>query len=128
MFDLPMTNYPLSKEKIKAVNDSIQKFNAFLTKHGIKLYILLVPKKESIYQDELVCYGYDKQKDIKYQQSIQNIINANKTVPIIYPYDEMRKAKQKDYVFFKQSHHWTDWGAYLGYVKLMEQIKKTFLI
>ena len=126
MFDLPMTNYPLSKEKIKAVNDSIQKFNAFLTKHGIKLYILLVPKKESIYQDELVCYGYDKQKDIKYQQSIQNIINANKTVPIIYPYDEMRKAKQKDYVFFKQSHHWTDWGAYLGYVKLMEQIKKDF--
>ena len=35
-------------------------------------------------------------------------------------------AKQKDYVFFKQAHHWTDWGAYLGYQSLMDRIKTDF--
>ena len=126
MFVFPIVEIPFSEEKTKEINDNIQKFDAFLAEHGIKFYILIVPRKESIYQTELVDYSYDKQEDIKFQQSIQNIITANNTVPIIYPYDEMRKAKQKDYVFFKQSHHWTDWGAYQGYVKLMERIKKDF--
>lgn len=127
MFNFPLVDNPLLENKITEINRTIQKFDEFLEDKGTKFYILLVPKKESIYQNELLDYGYDKQKDEKFQQSIQRIMAADEKKQIIYPYQELMDAKQQDYVFFKQAHHWTDWGAYQGYEKLMKRIKADFL-
>lgn len=126
MFALPfVTNIP-SSGQINVINDSLKKLNDFLAKQNIKLYVLVTPKKESIYQRELLNYGYDAKKDKKAQDNIQQIIYDNPDIPIIYPYTELKKAKEKDYVFFKQSHHWTDWGAYQGYLKLLDAIRADF--
>ena len=126
MFNRPLNDYPLSENTITEINRTIQKFDEFLEDKGIKFYVLLVPRKESIYQNELLDYGYDKQRDEKFQQSIQRIMDADEKKQIIYPYQKLMNAKQKDYVFFKQAHHWTDWGAYLGYQSLMARIKTDF--
>lgn len=45
---------------------------------------------------------------------------------IIYPLDELKEADKSDYVYFKTDHHWTDWGAYIGYQALLKQLKKDF--
>ena len=126
MFNRPLNDYPLSENTITEIKETIRKFDEFLEDKGIKFYILLVPRKESIYQNELLDYGYDKQRDEKFQQSIQRIMDADEKKQIIYPYQELMDAKQKDYVFFKQAHHWTDWGAYQGYQSLMARIKTDF--
>lgn len=126
MFNLPLIDEPLSESEITEINETIRKFDKFLEDHGIKFYVLLVPKKESIYQSELFDYGYDFQQDENFQLSIQRIIASDAKKQIIYPYQELMNAKQDDYVFFKQAHHWTDWGAYQGYKKLMTRIKSDF--
>ncbi len=126
MFNFPLVDNPVSDSKIKEINRTIVKLDKFLEDKGIKFYILLVPQKESIYQNELLDYGYDFQKDEKFQRKIHQIIDANTKNQIIYPYQELMEAKQQDYVFFKQVHHWTDWGAYQGYQSLMARIKSDF--
>ena len=86
MFNFPLVDNPLLESKIKEINQTIQKIDKLLEDKGTKFYVLLVPKKESIYQNELLDYGYDFQKDKKFQQSVQQIIDTNAKKQIIYPY------------------------------------------
>ena len=88
---------------------------------------MVIPKKESIYQDILKqSIGFKDEEDKIFEKYMSDIQKDTVGVNIIYPYDELKKASQKDFVFFKNSHHWTDWGAYIGYEELMEKIKKDF--
>ena len=46
--------------------------------------------------------------------------------PVVYPLAELQEGAKENFVFFKTEHHWTEWGAYLGYRKLMQTIAKDF--
>ena len=114
-------------ENLSYVDKFIQlyKFYEFLNKHGIKLYVVIVPQKCLIYESKaLNVSGMDKINDnfIKYVDKY----NSDGKLNIIYPYEEMIKAKNDNYMFFKTDHHWTDDGAFVAYKILMERIKKDF--
>lgn len=98
----------------------------FCKKNSIKLYILFVPYKGSVYHEILESrYVYNIDDDHQFKEHVDRL-RKNTGIPIIYPYEQLRNAREKDYVFFKQSHHWTDWGAYNGYQALMNTIKEDF--
>ena len=102
------------------------RFNLFCKQNNIKLYVLFVPYKGSIYHDILKKeYVYKIEDDNRFSQYIDELRHKSQ-IPIIYPYNELRSARHDDFVFFKQSHHWTDWGAYSGYVALMKEITRDF--
>jgi len=127
MFNFPLVlNTPNEKNK-KLIVQNITKLNKWCTENGIKFYVLVVPKKESIYQDLLKqSIGFDIEKNISFNKFISGIQKNSVGIDIVYPYEELKKASEKDFVFFKNAHHWTDWGAYIGYEKLMESLKKDF--
>ncbi len=111
------------KEIIKQVN----LLNDFCKKNNIRLYMLIVPSKEDIYREFAKeeegnnnALEYDK-----FNHHIAELINLFEA-PTVYPQKELKQAAQNDFVFFKQTHHWTDWGAYNGYLALMKVIKKDF--
>lgn len=119
-------NYGYKKD-INGIVKNLKELDSFCKQHNMKLYILIVPEKEMIYSNILEQdYGINH-KDVddfnKYIYEVQNTFSNN---IIIYPYQELMDAKETDYVFFKQSHHWTDWGAYNGYKVLANRIKKDF--
>ena len=58
-------------------------------------------------------------------KQVNKAINEN-NLKIIFPYQELREFAQNSYSFFKTDHHWTDDGAYIGYLTLMQEIKKDF--
>ena len=103
--------------------------NRFCQSHQIKFYVFEVPGKEDIYKEILKeRYGFDEQKFIKVFQAREALRNeAQKNhVSWIYPYKALCEAAKKDLVFFKASHHWSDWGAFVGYCELMKEITKDF--
>lgn len=114
-------------ENLQTITKSLQEFDNFCEQHNIKLYVLLTPNKEMIYSDILSKnYGFNHRNAElfnTYISKIQHVIPKNR---ILYPYTELLTAKQNDYVFFKQAHHWTDYGAYIGYQKLAQRIKQDF--
>lgn len=77
--------------------------------------------KDGLINNKLKEYNDTLPQFIKY---IKETLNFE----IIYPLDELKEADKSDYVYFKTDHHWTDWGAYIGYQALLKQLKKTFLI
>ena len=127
MFNFPLSlNTPNANNK-KLIVQNIIKLNKWCAERGIKFYVLIVPKKESIYQDLLKqSIGFETKKDNNFEKFFADVKKQSVGVDIIYPYEELKKASEKDFIFFKEAHHWTDWGAYIGYEKLMAEIKKDF--
>ena len=103
--------------------------NEFCQRNQIKLYILEVPRKESVYKEFLSDkYGFDKKEFVKVSRSQETVRREvqNHNIPYVYPYNELRNATKQDFVFFKCLHHWTDWGAFVGYRELVKEIRKDF--
>lgn len=119
----------LNEKHINEIAQELNLFNQFCKQNRIKLYVLLVPFKNAIYHEilerEFAYHVEDNQDYVQYDNQV-NQLRQKTGIPIIYPYNELRKAREEDYVFFKQSHHWTEWGAYQGYLALMKEITRDF--
>lgn len=113
-----------SKENIQPVVTELNKLNKFCNKHNIKLYVLIVPYNQYIYQQYAKAFanpeGLEK---LNYNiKMLQDKSDAN----IIYVYEDLKKASEKDFVAFKTDHHWSEYGAFIGYQRIMKEIQKDF--
>lgn len=126
MFGKPLAINCPSNQEIEQISAAIKKFDNFCEKNNIRLYIIVVPQKGGIYKELLQDYGYDTKKEIEFRDYIKQIQKSLSKKRIVRPHGEMRKGQKNDFVFFKQAHHWTDYGAYLGYELLAERILQDF--
>lgn len=109
----------INQKQVNNICSSLNGFSKEIAKFGSKLYILWVPLKENIYFDKI-----NFVKNYQNKVSFNNLEKLQKCLipKIVYPYNELKDAAKKDFVFFKAEHHWTDLGAYIGYKKLMKTI------
>ena len=107
----------------QTVLDGLAALNRFAHDNGAKFYVLIVPDKTDVYRQAhpfLRIFPEAVHGDaIKY-------IMQHADFPVVFPLAELRQAAQSDFVFFKTEHHWTEYGAFVGYRALMRQIKKDF--
>ncbi len=114
---------------VQSIVQNIIQLNEFCQQHQIKLYVLEVPKKEIVYRELIKAnYGFDEKAltEVSHAQEIIRSGARKHHIPYIYPYKAIRDATQQDFVFFKWTHHWTNWGAYVGYRELMKEVQKDF--
>lgn len=114
-------------DDLKKYEYSIHKLVLFCRNNNIKLYILLAPDKEIVYTEEKYpC----KLKNNEYENylKIKKYIYEKENIKLINTYQIFRnnKSSSKDLFYFKTDHHWTDYGAYLGYQLIMNEIKKDY--
>lgn len=114
---------------LQAIVQNLLQLDLFCRQNKIQFYVLEVPQKESVYKGFLSDkYGFDEKKFAKAsraQETIRSEVREHH-IPYVYPYEALRDATKQDFVFFKCSHHWTDWGAFVGYRELMEEVRKDF--
>ena len=107
---------------IDNIFESIVKLNDFCCKNNIDLYILFVPFKETIYDDEMIGINMIKIRN-NYSKAIEDMSSSG-NINLLCAYDVLRSAKDEAYVYSKIDHHWTQFGAYQGYLLLMNAINK----
>lgn len=95
----------------------INNLEKFCNEHNVKLYVVVVPSRNSLYADK---YLYIKRRP---EDLIPTDIDRTN---ILYPYKEMIKASKEDYVYFKTDHHFTDYGALKMTNLLLNRIRKDF--
>lgn len=103
---------------------NIQYLLQFCKENNIKCYMEIVPAKIYYAKDGLI-----NNKLKEYNDTLPQFIKYIKEsldFDIIYPLDELKEASKSNYVYFKTDHHWTDWGAYIGYQAILKQLKKDF--
>lgn len=113
----------LDDKTVKRISNNFLKLNQFCTKNNIKLYIVVVPSKEDIYKKHnpyIPAYGEEN------FHQIYDYIKSKTDVNLIFPSQEFKNRAEKEYLFFKTDHHWTDTGAFIGYKLLSGVIQKDF--
>ena len=124
-----ISNWDCRAPFLQSIVQNLVQLNQFCQQNQIKLYILEVPRKESVYKEFLSRkYGFDERAFVELSQAQKTIRDEMKKhhIPYIYPYEVLQDAAKQDFVFFKLSHHWTDWGAFIGYRELMREVNKDF--
>lgn len=103
-----------TKDDLKNISQNIKRLNNFCKQNDIKLYVMVVPSKEIIYQDK------DKIKN--FTESQNKVLPAIKDVKledkfgILYPQKQFLQLKSRNkYVYFKTDTHPTDDAAYVLY-------------
>lgn len=118
-----------TKEHAKAYSPNIDKkiiknltrLQHFCDEQNIKLYIVFIPS---------VSYYYSKY-DLKFKKApksnftgLIDYAKKNNTIKIIYPEEDFRQQADGKYIYFKTDHHLTDYGAYILYKKLINEMKQ----
>ncbi|MDO5563640.1 MAG: DHHW family protein [Eubacteriales bacterium] len=105
---------PKNIEKIKNV------FNLFFESinTNTNFYTMIVPSKNLIYNDQMPKYNtsYDQNKIINYflqSAERENFVDLRDT------FFNEKENNTKD-LYYNTDHHWTTYGAYIAYKKLME--------
>jgi len=95
----------------------------FFDHHGISFFTLAVPTKESIYDDFLTPEFSPKATYRTQHQFIDAIAGLGRHRIIVLE-DELIRARQVRDTFIKTDVHWNEWGAYVGYLTLMEVLRQ----
>ena len=124
-----VSNLNCSSTTLHAIVQNLLQLDLFCRQHNIKLYVLEVPKKENVYKEIIEDkYGFNEKQFVKVSRAQDFIRSETRRhhIPYVYPYKALRDASKQDFVFFKCCHHWTDWGAFVGYRELMKEVCKDF--
>lgn len=113
-----------SKNDVEPTAKALDRFQDWCNKHNIKLYVLVVPYNQHIYQDEMKPFD-NPQGLIGLNNNVKKFQSTTKA-NVIYTFDKLKEANKSERTFFKTDHHWTDYGAYIGYSELMKEIKKDY--
>ena len=114
----------ISDDELQKIFVGVSAYQTFCNEHNIKCYIELVPRTLDFVRSEQFRIIPKEEKDKA--QIIADSILKKTNFSIVYPFNAMKEANKYDYVYFKTDHHWTDWGAFIGYKELMKAIKKDF--
>lgn len=104
--------------------DNVNNLANYFNEHGIDFVLAIVPEPYEIYTDE---YSFvpNAPKDLVEADTVK-LLKDKANCKIIFPYEELKTASKQDFVFFKADHHWTDFGAYVGYQEIIKAINSKY--
>ncbi len=98
----------------------------WLRNHNIKYYYFVVPNKHCIYSEYLPDNLQVSESRCIFQ--LTKYLSETSFVRIIYPYNDLLKAKCQRSVYRKGDTHWNYFGSYIGYCDLVCEISKSIPI
>ncbi len=116
-------NPSYSEKELSDYEKNILELKNFCDKHNIKLYVLIPPVKGEVYYNEIYPH-ITKPSNIDILEK-----NVNKKVShniIYYPLKSLRTASKKDYTYTQGDSHWSEYGAFITYKDLMQNIHNDF--
>lgn len=106
----------LHEPDYEEVKKSVQAINAFAEYYQTDVFAMIAPTSAGIYQDKLPEFApqLDQRKFIS-----ETCENFSENVNVIDIFDTMVYEKD-NYIYYRNDHHWTSYGAYCAYRKAIE--------
>ncbi len=104
-----------------SVSKNLSAMESFAQKYPkMKMYFMLAPNAQEIYSDTLPanCGAADQ------KQFIKNCYDSLPSLTNIDVYSGLLAAKN-EYIYYRTDHHWTSYGAYIGYKAAASAMKFT---
>ena len=116
-----MQSWRTGDYSVDSVNKNLSAMEKFAEKYPkIKMYFMLAPNAQEIYSDTLPanCGAADQ------KQFIKNCYDSLPSLTNIDVYSGLLAAKN-EYIYYRTDHHWTSYGAYIGYKAAASAMKFT---
>ena len=112
------------EEKEKIYNNIIENTSR-MKENNVQLYYLICPNKENIYKEKfssnIKILDYDSRTD-----KLVKELNEKGIDNVIYPKDELMNEKDNNQEYYKQDTHWNNYGAFIGFKKVMNFIEPDY--
>lgn len=118
--------HPFAKETMDSIGLQVTANQRFLDSLGIKYYVVIMPTKPRIYPEYLPDYVKKAGPTRRLDQLKAYFAKHNPSLNLIDLTDTILDSKPQGDLYFKGDSHWNELGAFIGYTKLMQVIKKDF--
>ncbi len=114
----------INKQQVAQWVDTTKKRKESLDALNIPFYMQIVPDKHSVYSEYLpVSIVKDSKSNAsKVMSALIPILNGH----LLFAKADLIAAKENEQVYHKIDTHWTDRGAYVGYLQLVNLLSKDF--
>ncbi len=114
-----------SQEQLDETAAAYQKIKDTLEARGIRYYYLQCRDKHSIYPEQFMTSVNQYGEESLVDQVMKNL-KANTTVEVIDTTGVLKEGKTEGETFgrYTDPSHWTEFGAYLAYRQLMEELNR----
>jgi hypothetical protein len=114
-----------SQEQLDETAAAYQKIRDVLEGKGIRYYYLQCRDKHSIYPEQFMTSVNQYGREALVDQVMKNL-KANTTVEVIDTTEVLKEGKTEGETFgrYTDPSHWTEFGAYLAYRQLMEELNR----
>jgi alginate O-acetyltransferase complex protein AlgJ len=95
--------------------------NELLAEHDCGYVLVIVPDSHSVYPEKLPP-GTTHSPERPVHQLLAALREAATPARVLYPLEEMEAAKAAGLVCSRVDSHWTDFGAFVAYQRLMDEL------
>lgn len=112
-----------SKEKKEKYYNNMIEQTKLCSDNNIQLFYTICPDKANIYKDKLPdnvkIYNENSRTDklVDWLNSEKNLTN------LIYPRNELKKARENYNTYCRQDTHWNNYGAFIEFCAIMKKIE-----
>jgi hypothetical protein len=97
----------------------------WLAEHGIGYLVVLCPDKATIYP-QFLPQSFGTPAQFTRADQLIDLMRQHPQVDVLDLRDVLRAARTTRQCFHKTDSHWNDFGAYVGYCKIIETLNKGF--
>ena len=106
---------------IRDVAEELVEFRDWLREKGAELWFLLVPQRTVVYRRQALEMHADEIGEGSVEKLTRVLTDALGD-RFLCPIEQLQKAAEREQVFYKTSHHWSEYGAFVGWRELAERI------
>lgn len=111
-------------KQLEIIANNLMSSSEVLESMGIEFVLFIAPNKETIYREEI---PYELKSETTCTDQLVNYLKENTDIRVVYPKDELLKAKSEkpdQLLYHKLDTHWNSAGAYIGAVSLAKELGK----
>ena len=111
-----------SDKELQHIADYLSNLDNWARKNGKDFYYVIAPDKNKIYGENISIIHKKNPDSQGPANQIKNYLEKNTNVKVIYLYDTLHANKDKGLLYWKHDTHWSELGAYYGYLEMMRVI------
>lgn len=110
--------------QLEVIHRNLLHIKSYLSNHNCDFYVLVAPNKADVY-GEYYKKGIHKVRNEDRLHFLKCYLESQQNpFKVIYPLSELNNHKSDGLMYYKTDTHWSEAGAYVGYLALMEEIRK----
>lgn len=112
-----------SEKELKSISDNLSSINNFAKKYGKHFYLVIPPAKNKVYGEFFTSANKIRTDEFSKVNQLIKYLKENTDIKVIYPLNTFLNNKDKTYLYYRHDTHWNQYGAYLAYLEIINEIK-----